>query len=317
MAFKSLVLAAYLAVATAQTISGAFDCEPAGAFTLCQNLWGRGSGVGSQNSTLISSSGNSVSWSTNWNWANGPNAVKSYANVEHQTAKGMKLSEISSMPSTWNWEYQTVSDGVRADVSYDIWTGVPQVGAPATNASSFEIMIWLSGRGGISPVGSQITTATPIAGHAWNLWSGPNANWHVFSFVSSTGDITNFNADLMEFFKYLIANQGVSASQYLQSIQSGTEPFTGNANLMISTYSVSVTTGASAPAPPTTTATIPETTATATGSSTASAPAATQTHFGQWQVSHRHCALRRPSDSLLHRRSRTSKLTFASSAWWT
>lgn len=27
-------------VAAAQTISGAFDCLPAGDFTLCQNLWG-------------------------------------------------------------------------------------------------------------------------------------------------------------------------------------------------------------------------------------------------------------------------------------
>lgn len=76
-----------------------------------------------------------MSWSTIWNWQNGPNAVKSYANVEHQTAKGMKvsstpdvhaipqstsdtqLSTISTMPSSWNWQYQTVSSGVRADVS--------------------------------------------------------------------------------------------------------------------------------------------------------------------------------------------------------
>lgn len=285
MAFIALLLVSFVATAVAQTISGPFDCEPAGAYTLCQNLWGRASGVGSQNSTLVSASGNTVSWSTNWNWQNGPNAVKSYANVEHQTAKGVKLSAISSLPATWTWTYQTVSTDVRADVSYDIWTGVPQVGNPASNASSYEIMIWLSGRGGIQPVGSQITTATPIAGYTWNLWSGPNANWHVYSFVSSTGDITNFSADLLEFFKYLIANQGVASSQYLQSIQAGTEPFTGNANLIINAYTVTLNQGgaSSSTASSSTSVTTRTTTSTTVASSTATstAPTATQTHYGQ------------------------------------
>lgn len=53
----------------------------------------------------------------------------------------------------------------------------------------------------IQPVGSQITTGISLAGHNWNLWSGPNANWQVLSFVSQDGDITNFTADLNEFFR--------------------------------------------------------------------------------------------------------------------
>lgn len=35
-------ISAVLAAPTAQTIAGPFDCIPAGTFTLCQNLWGRG-----------------------------------------------------------------------------------------------------------------------------------------------------------------------------------------------------------------------------------------------------------------------------------
>lgn len=34
-----VALASGIAV-TAQTISGQYDCLPAGGFTLCQNLWG-------------------------------------------------------------------------------------------------------------------------------------------------------------------------------------------------------------------------------------------------------------------------------------
>ena len=74
-------------------------------------------------------------------------------------------------------------------------------------------MIWLSGQGGIQPVGSQIQSGISLAGHTWNLWKGPNANWQVLSFVSQDGDITNFNADLKEFFDYIVQNQGVSSSQ--------------------------------------------------------------------------------------------------------
>lgn len=164
-------------------------------------------------------------------------------------------------------------------------------------------MIWLSGLGGIQPVGSQILSNVEIAGHSWNLWKGPNANWEVLSFVSATGNINDFNVDLNDFFRksfvvagvffplyfigryseaaltffrerladilalpdlkieYLTSEQGVASSQvsvsalpyyillsepffiltqYLQAIQTGTEPFTGSADLFIANFSVSV-----------------------------------------------------------------------------
>ncbi|KAF9022279.1 glycoside hydrolase family 12 protein [Hymenopellis radicata] len=228
-----------VASAFAQTISGQFDCLPAGSYTLCQNLWGATAGVGSQSSTLTSSSANTVAWTTNWTWANNQNSVKSYANVESTTAKGIQLANIQTAPTTWTWNYATQSNPIRADVSYDIWTGVQQVGQPASTNSSYEIMIWLSGLGGIQPVGSQIVTGVNVAGHTWNLWKGPNTNWQVLSFVSLT-EINDFNVDLKDFFTYIVASQGVASTQYVQSIQAGTEPFTGAANLVTTAYSVSL-----------------------------------------------------------------------------
>ncbi|KAF9447744.1 glycoside hydrolase family 12 protein [Macrolepiota fuliginosa MF-IS2] len=243
MLFKlssAVFLSQLVALAGAQTISGQYDCVPAGSYTLCQNLWGKSSGVGSESSTLNSASGNTVSWSTTYNWANNPNNVKSYPNVESTSAKGAQLSRISSAPTSWSWNYNSQSSGLRADVSYDIWLGTASSGNPASTASSYEIMIWLSGLGGIQPVGSQIQSGISLAGHTWNLWSGPNSNWKVLSFVSASGDITSFNADLKVFFDYIVANQGVASSQYVQSIQAGTEPFTGNATLSTSSYSVAI-----------------------------------------------------------------------------
>lgn len=55
--------------------------------------------MGQQNSTLLSTNGNSVSWRTIWEWANGPNNVKSYANVEHNTAKGVQVSSSPYLKS--------------------------------------------------------------------------------------------------------------------------------------------------------------------------------------------------------------------------
>ncbi|KAJ7747768.1 endocellulase [Mycena metata] len=231
------------ALGSAQTITGQFDCLPAGGYTLCQNLWGKGNlaaaGVGSQQSTLTSSSTQTVGWQTNYTWANGPNNVKSYANVQSNASKGVQLQNIASAPTSWNWTYAAQSTGIRADVAYDIWFGTAQSGNPATTASSYEIMIWLSGLGGIQPVGSQITTGTVIANKTWNLWKGPNANWEVLSFVSAAGNINSFNVDLNDFFAYLVAEQGVASTQYVQAIQAGTEAFVGTADL-VSTYSVSI-----------------------------------------------------------------------------
>ena len=105
----------------------------------------------------------------------------------------------------------------------------------------------------IQPVGHQILSGVNIAGHTWNLWKGkhrsifrpdsvlkcvryvgPNSNWEVFSFVSSTGDLTDFSADLKDFFgecfpgrasmafmrgssDYLVQEQGVAATQVRRS----------------------------------------------------------------------------------------------------
>ncbi|KAI0770630.1 concanavalin A-like lectin/glucanase domain-containing protein [Fomes fomentarius] len=216
MHFSTLVtLVALAASAVARpaetTLTGQYDCAPAGAYTLCQNLWGKNAGVGNQNLTLISTSGNS----------NTQKNVKSYANVPHNSAKGIQV--------------------YRVDVSYDIWTGVQPSGDPATSASSYEIMIWLAGT--IHPVGSQVQMGISLAGHhwsLWNLWKGLNANWEVLSFVSQDGDINNFSVDLKVFFDYLVQNQGVAGMQYIQAIQAGTEPFTGSTDLLTSTYSVAV-----------------------------------------------------------------------------
>lgn len=65
------------------------------------------------------------------------------------------------------------------------------------NAAALLILLSSS----IQPVGSQIDSGVNVAGHSWNLWSGPNSNWQTISFVSADGNINDFSADLNEFFR--------------------------------------------------------------------------------------------------------------------
>lgn len=82
----------------------------------------------------------------------------------------------------------------------------------------------------------------------------------MLSFVSQDGDITNFNADLKEFFgesarltalwqtrrltdgpaDFIQQNYGVASSQFVQAIQTGTEPFVGSASLLINNFNVAL-----------------------------------------------------------------------------
>jgi xyloglucan-specific endo-beta-1,4-glucanase len=51
-----------------------------------------------------------------------------------------------------------------------------------------------------------------VAGRTWELFYGPNGNMKVYSFVTTSGPIYNFKANLKEFFDYLAKNKGYPAS---------------------------------------------------------------------------------------------------------
>ncbi|KAF8549960.1 concanavalin A-like lectin/glucanase [Imleria badia] len=93
------------------TLTGQYTCLTQGNYELCNNQWG-----------ISDTSGNDISWSTTWTWADNENESR--------------------------LEYLAESSGIRADVSYDIWFGTTSDGAQASSSSTYEIMIRLSGLGG-------------------------------------------------------------------------------------------------------------------------------------------------------------------------
>lgn len=123
-----------------------------------------------------------------------------------------------------------------ADVAYDMF-----LSSTADGDNEYEIMVWLAAIGGAGPIsstGSPIATTT-INGVEWKLYKGPNGSMTVYSFVAPSST-TSFSGDMMEFFTYLINNQGLDKSLYLIDVQAGTEPFTGSADFKVSSYSATV-----------------------------------------------------------------------------
>ncbi|ORY57683.1 concanavalin A-like lectin/glucanase domain-containing protein, partial [Leucosporidium creatinivorum] len=209
---------------------------------LSLNLWGMYSGSGSQTAVASSVSGDSVAWETTWSWSGGENSVKSYSNVGLTSGLGVALSEISSIPTTWDWKVSGGASSAVFDVSYDWWLSADPSCGNAVSCSTVEVMLWLGGYGACTPAGSKVGTVT-VAGLQWEYWTGTVQNWDIYSFVAPS-PITSYDGDLNDFNAYIIKNGGVSSSQYLTAVQAGTEPFTGSAVTFTTTaYSAKVVSG--------------------------------------------------------------------------
>ncbi|KAI7848411.1 endoglucanase [Circinella umbellata] len=213
-------------------LCGQWDNEPVGDYIVYNNLWGMGSGDGSQCTEVLGLDGNTLSWRTSWSWSGGPYDVKSYANAAY-LFDAKVISDISNIPFTWTWSY-TGSDDMVANVAFDLWTSTS-----STGDYEYEIMIWLAAFNGAGPLGSSVGTFS-YEGTSWTLYKGTNGAQTVYSFIASN-NIESLTSNALPFITHLVDNGYLEKSQYLRAIQSGTEPFLGtNAELTSTKYSVEI-----------------------------------------------------------------------------
>ncbi|KAL0581451.1 hypothetical protein V5O48_000605 [Marasmius crinis-equi] len=220
---------------------GQWDTVVAGQYTLYVNQWGKGNAVSGQScANLVSLSGTTVAWKNNWTWSGG-NGVKSYTNINLNNNLNKQLSAVKSIPATWKWS-QTSSGTIVTNVAFDLFTS-----SSAGGSNQNEIMIWL-GNYGAGPISynynadgtpKAVATNISLAGQSWNLYIGSNGANVVYSFLpTNTGTrVTSFSGDLKTFLSYL-SGQGLSQSQYLTTVQAGSEATSGTATLTTSAYSV-------------------------------------------------------------------------------
>ncbi|KAF9269860.1 glycoside hydrolase family 12 protein [Marasmius fiardii PR-910] len=214
---------------------GQWDTVVAGQYTLYINQWGKSNAQSGQScASLTSLSGTTIAWKNTWNWVGG-NGVKSYTNINLNNGLQKQLSAIKSIPATWRWS-QSSSGTIVANVAFDLFTSSSSGGS-----NQYEVMIWLANYNA-GPISYNYNSdGTPravasnlsIAGQSWNLYIGSNGSQTVYSFLPSNSGtrVTSFSGDLNLFLKYLTSSQGLSASQYITTVQSGTEATSGSATL--------------------------------------------------------------------------------------
>jgi xyloglucan-specific endo-beta-1,4-glucanase len=234
---KSLVsLGAFASLAFGQQLCEQYGYHAANGYYFNNNMWGAGSGSGSQCLTVNSAEAGGASWSVDWQWSGGEDNVKSYPYVGTELTEKKLLSSIGSIPTSASWGY--TGDNVRANVAYDLFTAADP--NHDTSSGDYELMIWLAKLGEVYPIGSSVGSAT-VGGQQWELFDGYNGDMHVYSFVAPQ-QTTTFSTDVKEFFDYLGSNYAFPLDQqHLLILQFGTEPFTGGpATFSVSNWSGSV-----------------------------------------------------------------------------
>ncbi|KXG50455.1 Glycoside hydrolase, family 12 [Penicillium griseofulvum] len=212
-----------------------YGTTKAGDYTIFNNLWNLAKDPNAKQCTGVDSSqGNTVTWHTKFSWGGeAKNEVKSFANAGLNFTPKV-LSTVTSIKSAWEWDYSTTD--IIADVAYDLF-----LSSTPDGSEEYEIMVWLAAMGGAGPIsttGQPIATVT-IGGSEWDVSVGPNGQMTVYSFVAKS-TVKSYSGDLLDFFKYLVKDQGLDNSKYLKTVQAGTEPFIGTADFTTSSYSVSV-----------------------------------------------------------------------------
>lgn len=215
--------------AAAVALCSQYAYQSVNGYDLLNNLWGISTATsGSQCTNYDGAVGSGIAFSSTWTWQGDQNTVKSYIYAGRQFTR-KKMPEIRTLPTTVQWSYNRTDH--RANVAYDLFTSTDP--NHANSSGDFELMIWLNRYGGIWPI-TDSSTGSPaasvkVAGYTWDLFTGYNGAMRVYSFVVPNGSpIYNFNADVKEFFKYLVQNQNFPESQqYLLIYQFGTEAFVG------------------------------------------------------------------------------------------
>ena len=216
-----------------------------GKYWINNNLWGKGSGSGSQCISAASTSGNSIAWSTRFNWSGQANTVKSYASSVlgwHWGVKrpdtGLPVQLSANRDITTKWDFEVTQEGsVTQNVSYDVWLH-DKPDPTYKDQPTDELMIWLYRSNGAGPAGTKQVTVT-IGDARWDVYKGVVGTWNVYSYVRTT-NTTSADLNIRDFTQDVVSRGWMSTSKFLTSVQAGTEVFTGKGQVDTTSYSVDV-----------------------------------------------------------------------------
>ncbi|MEU6257507.1 endo-1,4-beta-glucanase [Streptomyces sp. NPDC047043] len=227
----------------------AFDTITLGKYYVNNNLWGQDKATGSQCVWDDSQSGSTISWGTNYSWANnskGTDAdVKSYASTVlgwhwgwkvDKATTGLPLRVGDRKKVTTTWDFSLPSDPGTMNVSYDLWLHAKN-NADWQDQPTDEIMIWLNRQGGAGPLGTKYGSVS-LGGSMWDIYRG-DIGWNVYSFVRRA-NTSKATLNLDDFTQALVRRKLLANDKYVSGIESGTEVFKGTGRLDTKSYSVNI-----------------------------------------------------------------------------
>ncbi|KAF4968605.1 hypothetical protein FSARC_4029 [Fusarium sarcochroum] len=188
----------------------------------------------------VSGSGDAqkIHWSTIWDISSATNAdlVKGYSFVGLTQNLQTRLSDITSIPSTYAWTVSNTT-AFKGNVVYDFMTSDTKGDETSSNAQ--ELMLWLRYEGGQIPLGfdkGPVATINGLFGkNGWKLYQGLNADTGITVSSLLVDEANQFGDEAGGSFKgdikdWLVAlsKQGVfSESTYVNVGNAGMEPFWG------------------------------------------------------------------------------------------
>jgi cellulose 1,4-beta-cellobiosidase len=247
LAMAALVGAAAMMLPVATAHAATTTCAPQGTisanggeYTIQANEWNS-----SAQQCITYNSGTSWSVSTaNFNLSGG--APATYPSIYKGCHWGactsgsglpIQVNKLTSAVSSWN---TTQPASGAYDVAYDLWTNSAATTGGQPDGS--EIMIWLNSRGGVSPFGSKVASAS-IGGLNWDVWTGRQTSWNIVSYVLQGGGTAFNNLDVKSLIDDSVARGVTNANHYLLDAEAGFEIWQGGQGLATNSFSFNATAG--------------------------------------------------------------------------
>lgn len=236
--------AAFVPVSAESCDKNAWPAMAVGDYAITNNLWGKGTisdftqcisaaSVGTVENGKPVQSGVTAKW--NWAWPNSDFTVKSYAEILYRP-QGQPLSPIpfSGLGALTVRHDVTIDATGDYNLTYDMWVDATKSAGQWPHKA--EIMIKLLGTWKDSPVVDTLT----VDGVTYDVCvdNSTSRQWIFLSFASQT-PMPTATIRVKPFVDYLLAKGYLAPTDYLSTIEFGSELVKGSGSVTVNAYSVS------------------------------------------------------------------------------
>lgn len=223
----------------------------------------------------IQISENGTEFNSTWKWSDNPLSVHSFPNIKlNSNILPLQLSNLSSLNISASWTMapsnskqgtDLASIETAANVIIDMFLDPNSTIANSTTLPQYEVMVWIAAFDGKLPIGYSSSMKNPpkqilggielyaslnyfcvsLLSKSSTLYMGQNSNGqYVYSWLAP-GNIYDFNEDISLLLHYLWRHKYIDESNFLGTVQFGTETFHSTSNVTFSTqnFNLSVHSG--------------------------------------------------------------------------